>query len=120
MAVPAAAVASSSASSAGAGAAGGPIALAVVLALVITKEIFKARRTARREMLAKKYPPIQVETAAQRLKNLLGENGEALAVAQILTPEQQMQIGVLQSDFSYSYSEPVSTQQIPRSRQQIF
>jgi len=119
MAVPAAAVASSSASSAGAGAAGGPIALAVVLALVITKEIFKARRTARREMLAKKYPPIQVETAAQRLKNLLGENGEALAVAQILTPEQQMQMGVLQPDFSYSYSEPVSTQQIPRSRQQI-
>lgn len=113
----AAAAASSSASSAGGAAAGGPIALAVVLALVITKEIFKARRTARREMLEKKYPPIQVETAAQRLKNLLGENGEAIAVAQILTPEQQMQIGILQSDFSYS--EPAYSPTVPSSRQQV-
>lgn len=111
-----AAAAGSFSGSAGAGAAGGPIALAVVLALVITKEIYKARRTERREMLKKKYPPIQVASAAQRLKNILGENGEALAVVDTLTVEQQMTITPPQ--YQYSYMDTPITQELPLNRQQ--
>jgi len=99
------------------GAAGGPIIFAIVIALIITKEIFKARRTERREMLKKKYPPIQIASAALRLKNILGENGEALAVVATLTAEQQLNIGPPQYD--YSYMDTPAVLEMPRTRQQI-
>jgi len=112
----AAAVAAAAGSGAG-GAAGGPIVLAIVIALIITKEIFKARRTERRKMLKKKYPPIQIASAALRLKNILGENGEAFAVLDSITPDQLDT--TLPRSFDYSYNETPVTRELPKSRQQL-
>lgn len=96
----AAAAAGSSGGAVAGGAAGGPIVLAIVIALIITKEMFKARRNERREKLKQKYPPIQVASAAQRLKNILGENGEMLSLAELIAPSLTKQ-PILQ----YSYSQ---------------
>src|ERR1700741_3673404 len=98
------------------GAAAGAVTGGVVLGLVIAKEIYDAIRKERFDKMKKRYPPIQVANAAQRLRIMLGENGEGLAIAQMLTAEQQLNMG---RGFDYSYNEPITNQQVPISRQQV-